>query len=292
VGENLDRQGQLRALSRNRAACARGELEFSIPSALGTALVIPAGTVCSTTGLQRFETLAEGVIEAGQTSVRIPARAQLPGEGGNVAADTVTVLTLAPTGVTAVRNPAPFTGGAEAEDDETFRARILQTYSQLPNGANAAWYRMRALDHDGVVAAHITPRVNGIGTVGVVIASEQGVPDEALLQRVRADLQSAREIAVDVTVSAPGVTNVAVAATLRPVEGASFAQAAQASEQAIAALFGGRNLGRSLYRAQIIAAALSTGLVENFTLTSPAADVAVQKTGLALLSDINLTEEA
>ena len=42
--------------------------------------------------------------------------------------------------VTACTNPAAFTGGSDEEDDETLRARVLESYQRLPNGANTAWY--------------------------------------------------------------------------------------------------------------------------------------------------------
>lgn len=290
VGENLDRQGALRALTRNGGAAAEGEIEFSIPMALGHDLIIEEGTVCCTTGLQRFVTVQTGVLPAGECSVRVAARAEQPGEAGNVAQNTITVLTLAPTGVTACTNPEPFSGGANDEEDEHFRARILQTYAELPNGANAAWYRVRAMDHDGVAAATVLPRVNGVGTVGVVIASEEGMPSQALIDEVYESLQSAREIAVDVTVRAPDVVNVSVAGTIKPAQNVSFAEASAAAEQAIRARLSGGNLGMSVYRSQLISAVMSTGKVENCTLIAPSGDLSLSETGLAVLQSVSFTE--
>ena len=290
VGENLDRQGQLRGLSRNGGACAEGEIVFAIPSALQADLTIEAGTVCCTAGLQRFITTEPGVIAAGQTECAVPAVAELPGEAGNVAEHTVTVLTLAPAGVTACTNPAAFFGGSDAEEDEHFRARILSTYANLPNGANAEWYRMRAMDHDGVASATVLPRIHGIGTVGVVIAAEEGVPSQELLDAVNESLQAAREIAVDVTVTGPEVIPVQLAGTLTPKAGVSFFAAKEAAEQAVRTLLSGGQLGKNVYVSAIVSAIMATNAVENCSLSSPAADLTLTATQLAVLQDICFEE--
>lgn len=292
VGENLDRQGELRALSRNGGFPAMGQIVFSIPMALGHDLSIPAGTVCCTAGLQRFVTIEPGAIAAGQTECAVPAMAETAGEAGNVAANTVTVLTLAPAGITACTNPAPFEGGTDAENDEHYRARILASYASLPNGANAEWYRQRALDYDGVAAATVLPRVNGVGTVGVIIAAETGVPDQALIDEVRWGLQAAREIAVDVSVSGPQVVPVQPALTLKPKAGVSFATASAAAEEAVRKTLSGGQLGKSVYRSGLIAAIMATGAVENCTVSSPAADLILDNTQLAVLTGVSIAEEA
>ena len=292
VGENLDRQGQLRALSRNGGLPAVGQLTFTIPAALEQDLRVEAGTVCCTTGLQRFVTTEPGVIPAGALSCSVQAMAEQAGQAGNVAAHTVTVLTLAPAGVPGCTNPAPFSGGMDAEDDAHYRARILSSYATLPNGANAEWYRMRAMDHDGVAAATVLPRVNGVGTVGVIIAAESGVPSQALIDAVNESLQSAREIAVDVTVSGPQVVPVHLEGTLKPKTGVSFSSAAEAAEKAVREALSGGQLGRSVYKSGLVAAIMATGSVENCTIASPAADLILDSRQLAVLQDVAFTEEA
>lgn len=92
----------------------------------------------TTAGLVRFVTTEPGTIEAGQTQVEVSAEAEQAGTAGNVAAGTVIYLNLAPAGVAGCVNPSAFTGGTEPEDDEAFRARILDSFQRLPNGANAA----------------------------------------------------------------------------------------------------------------------------------------------------------
>ena len=291
-GEYLDRHAALRGIARKDGEKAHGVLRFRVELAREDELTIPAGTVCSTAGLVRFVTLEDAVIAAGDLYADAPAQAESAGSAGNTAAGTVTVMTQAPVGVAGVTNPAAFTGGTDGETDAALRERVLGSFIRLPNGANAAFYEQRALAHAGVRAASVIPRENGIGTVSVVIAAEDGVPSEALVAEVQADIQRVREIAVDVTVRAPSVKTVAVTAALTPKAGASFDEAKAAVTGALAAYFGGEMLGRSVYRAALGNVIYGTGLVENYRLSAPASDIAGAADRLPVLGTLRLTEAA
>ena len=93
-GEYLDRHAQLRGLERRAAVAAEGSIRFETDSAAQADLTIPAGTVCMTAGLIRFETTKEVTLRAGQTQVDAPAAALEPGAAGNVAAGTIRALSL------------------------------------------------------------------------------------------------------------------------------------------------------------------------------------------------------
>lgn len=290
TGEQLDCHGALRGLSRKQSSQAVGTLRFSITEARADAVAIAAGTVCSTTGLVRFVTTQAASIPAGSLSVDVSAQAETAGAAGNAAANTVTVMVSAPAGVSACTNPAAFSGGTDTESDEAFRARVIASFVRLPNGANAAFYELRALANDGVASAQVIPRVNGIGTVGVVIASHAGVPDQALIAAVQADLDAVREIAVDVTVSAPTAAQVDVTAAIKPIDGVSFATAQAAVESAIRAYFTGERLGKPVYCAAIGGLIYGTGLVENYSLSAPTADLSASPTQLPVLGTLAITE--
>ncbi len=291
-GAYLDQHGALRGVARKAAAKAAGTLRFSIGAARTDEVLVPAGTSCLTTGLQRFVTTEAAVIAPGALYVDVRAEAEEAGAAGNVSAETVTQMASAPVGVTGCTNPSAFAGGTDEETDEDYRARVLDSFVRLPNGANSAFYEARALSHAGVAAAQVTPRVNGVGTVGVTIASYAGVPDSALVAEVQSDLDAVREIACDVTVSAPQAETVDVAAALKPAAGVSFDAAQAAADSAIRAYFTGERLGKPVYRAALGSLIYATGLVENYTLTSPAADVAVSAACLPVLGTLMLTEAA
>ena len=310
AGEYLDRHAALRGLARKAGEKAHGVLRFRMDLTREDDVSIPAGTVCSTAGLVRFVTLEDAVIAAGSLYADAPAQAESAGSAGNAAVQTVTVLTQAPVGVAGVTNPAAFSGGIsspraassavidldvssypdDGETDEALRQRVLDSFVRLPNGANAAFYEQRALSHAGVRAVSVIPRESGIGTVGVVIAADGGIPDAALVAEVQADIQKVREIAVDVTVRAPTAQVVNVTAKLKPKAGVAFATAKAAVTSAVRAYFTGALLGKRLYRAALGDVIYGTGLVENYTLSAPGSDLAGAADRLPVLGALTLTE--
>lgn len=289
-GKYLDYHGQLRGIARKSGHKAEGILRFKLDSVREDDLSVPAGTACTTAGLVRFVTTEEALIRAGTLYADAAAEAESVGTAGNVPAESVTKMTKAPAGVTGVTNPAAFAGGSGEENDESLRERILDSFIRLPNGANAAFYELRALSHPGVEAVSVIPRYQGIGTVGVVVSSAGGVPEAALLQEIQDDLDSVREIAVDVTVMPPEIESVDLAVTIWPKRGRSFDSAQAAVRTALAAWFGGGLLGKAVYRAQLGKVILDTGLVENYAITSPEADVAADAVRLPQLGTLTVTE--
>lgn len=292
AGEYLDRHAEMRGVARAPAAAAAGVLRFSVKSAGTADWAVESGTVCLTESGVRFETTARTVIPAGSLFADAPARASEPGESGNVGAGTVTLLGGCPTGVTACTNPAAFSGGQDAEDDETLRARILDSYRRLPNGANAAYYERTALSHAGVAAAKAVGRARGIGTVDVYLASPSGVPDAAVLEEVRADLAAQREIAVDVAVLPPKTAAVDVAAELFPAEGVAFEDAKAAADAAVRGLFTGALLGRPVYLAELTRRIYGADGVANCRVTAPGADLSASPDTLPVLGTLTITAPA
>lgn len=289
VGEYLDRHAALRGVERKAAAAAVGAIRFSVPEAAPVLRTIPAGTVCITAGLVRFATTEEATLAAGAVSVDVPAAALEAGESGNAAANTILTMTLPPTGISVCTNPAPFAGGADAEDDESLRTRVMETYRRLANGANAAYYQQTAMSFDEVAAANVLPRARGIGTVDVVIATPAGAPTQELLGRVEQRLQQAREIAVDVSVSGPELKPVNVSACVKAEEGRDPAYVAQAVEQAIRTWFNGTLLGKPVLRAKLGSLIYDVEGVENYTLTAPQADLDGQRAVLPVLGTLAVT---
>lgn len=290
AGVYLDHHCALRGVTRLRGQKAVGTLRFRVERALEADLPVPSGTVCTTPGLVRFVTVEEGIIPAGSLYGDVRAEAEEPGAAGNVPGQTVTWLTRAPNGVVGVTNPAAFSGGADEEDDESLRKRLLDSFVRLPNGANAAFYELRALRHPGVAAVKVLPRHRGIGTVGVVIAPQTDVDGAALVEAVQSDLNVVREIAVDVTVSQAQMAEVTVSASIMPEDGVAFETAKAAVEAAIRAYFGGNLLGKTVYRAKLGQLIYGTGMVKNYALLQPTGDLAAAETVLPTLRALHITE--
>ena len=287
-GENLDHHAQVRGLERRESTAAEGVVRFFVGAAGETERIIPEGTVCMTENLVRFETVERGVISAGEMWGDVPVRAVEGGAGGNVAPGTVTLMAVAPVGVEFCTNPAPFTGGTEQEDDESLRARILDTFRSLPNGANAAYYRQIALSDEEVAAAEVVPRPRGVGTVDVVVSARGGLPDGQLLARMQEKLDERREIAVDLRVIAPEAVPVSMAVQVAPAAGYDGAQVAQRVEEALRAHFDGSLLGKSQLLVKLGSVIYACEGVENYRITAPAADVAVGATQLPVLENLSV----
>lgn len=291
-GEYLDLHAALRGIERKGAAKAEGSIRFSVPAAAQSELSIPAGTVCMTAGLVRFETTEDAVLAAGTTYADAPARALEAGSAGNAAAGSILTMAVAPVGVAACSNPAAFSGGTDAEDDESLRARVLATFRRLANGANAAYYEQTAMAFEEVAAVTVLPRKRGTGTVDVVIATRTGVPDAALLERVEEKLEKAREIAVDVAVSAPVTQTVDVSVRVKAAENRDGAQVRGAVKQAVQGWFTGERLSGPVLRAELGRVVYAVEGVENYAVTAPAADVAAAAGTLPVLGTLTVEEMA
>lgn len=286
----LDYHGELRGLKRSAAVKAVGTLRFEVDTASARDLTVAAGTVCMTEGEVRFQTLETAVLPAGALAVETAAEAVEAGTAGNTAAGTVTVMAAMPGGIVRCTNPAAFAGGRDEEGDGSFRERILDSYRRLPNGANAAFYEETAMSHEGVAAAAAVGRARGIGTVDVCVATPAGIPPAELLEAIQTDLQTKREIAVDVQVIAPTVREVAVTAELTPAEGHTFPEILARAEAALADWFTGERLGKPVLAAELSQLLYGLEGVANCHLLAPEADWAGEATVLPRLGTVTLTE--
>ena len=289
-GELLDLHGQLRGVARREADWAEGVIRFSVDAAREAPVTVAEGTVCMTAGQLRFVTVEEGTIQAGALYTDVRARAAEAGAAGNAAAGTILIMAVAPTAVSACVNPEPFAGGRDREDDESLRARILETYARLANGANAAYYKQAALSFGQVVAAQVVPRSRGVGTVDVVVATQAGIPEEDLLEQIEDHIQAMREIAVDVQVLAPTVVTVDVSITVDPAPGTDGETAADQAEAAVRGWFTGERLGQSVRLAELTALVFSLPEVANCAVTAPTADVEVTATQLPMLGTLTIAQ--
>ena len=289
-GEYLDFHAETRGISRAQAEKAAGTLRFSITTAVGQDLEIPAGTVCMNAGGVRFQTTQGAVLEAGELTVDVPAEAMESGASGNVSPGTVVLMAVPPAGIERCTNPEAFAGGTDAESDEALRQRILDSYWRLPNGANVAYYEQTAMGYPGVAAATAVGRARGLGTVDVYVATAAGVPEEDLLEEIEADLQKKREIAVDLQVLAPEEETVNITVAIQAAQGYPFQTAQAAADAALRGYFTGALLGKPVTLAALGNLLYDLESVENYHFTAPAADVAAEVGSLPVLGTLTISE--
>ena len=289
-GEYLDYHAQLRSLERKPALPAQGTVRFTAGEAAQSDRAIPEGTVCMTAGLVRFATTQAAVLPAGELTVDVPVQALEPGTAGNVSAQTVVSMAVAPMGIASCTNPQAFAGGADGEGDEELRARILDTFRRLPNGANAAFYEQGALSFDQVAAAVVIPKPRGLGSVDVIVSTLAGTPGEELLEQLQDYFEQRREIAVDVQVKAPTPVTVNVAVQVKAKGGWDKTQVLDQVEGALEGWFDGKLLGQDVLLARLGSLIYGCDGVENYAVSAPTADLAVDADELPVLGTLSVEE--
>jgi len=289
-GTYLDNHAAMRGLARTAATKAEGLLRFSVQLAPAADLTVAAGTVCMTAAQVHFETTEDAVLTAGSLSADVPAQALEAGTSSNATAGTITILTACPAGITGCTNPAAFSGGSDAESDASLRARIVESYQRLPNGANAAYYETVAMSHTGVAAARAVGRARGIGTVDVYVATATGAPSSALLAEVQSDLAEKREIAVDVQALAPSVKSTNVTVEIACTSGVAFDAVQTAAEAAVTGYFSGKLLGKPVLLAELGSRIYAVDGVANYHILAPTADGTASNTVLPVLGTLTVTE--
>lgn len=133
-------------LERITGELATGFVKFTAPEVAVGELTIPAGTICSTEDGVEFETDNDEYIEIGEQYVYVAVTAVVEGIDSNVGANTIINTDIS--GFT-VTNEDPITNGADYEEDEEYRARLLD-FVQADNFGSLGYYENVMLTTDNV----------------------------------------------------------------------------------------------------------------------------------------------
>jgi len=265
--EYLERWATIWGINRLPAAYATGTVAF----AGANGVVIPAGT-----GVQRadgalFVTDADATIALGTATAAVTASAA--GAAGNTVAGTELILPTLVAGVDSTVIAAEISGGADAETDTALRARFLLRIRQPPHGGAAHDYEAWALEVPGVTRAWVFPEELGLGTVTVRFVRDNDVsifPDAGEVATVQAYIDARRPVTARVSVAAPVAAPLNFTLSVIPntlaVKAAVEAELADLiSREAVP--------GGTLYLSHIRASISAAAGENNYTLTSPSADV-------------------
>lgn len=200
--EQLARWAAIWSVSRKASVAAAGAVDVTGANASP----IAAGTVLVRSDGAEYVTTADAVIAAGVATLQVEAIDA--GLAGNGPAGQRLVFSSPVAGVNASATIAAggLIGGAEEEDDESLRARLLDRIRRPPHGGNADDYRRWALEVPEVTRAWVYPMQLGPGTVTVAFVMdgrEDMIPVPADVAAVAAYLEQLRPVTAAVTVIAP-----------------------------------------------------------------------------------------
>ncbi len=247
----------------------------------GASIVIPAGTLVSTSGGVTFETAVDLPIGAGDVGpATVVGVATTAGEGGNVAEGTVTQkLSPVPDPTLEVTNDEAASGGQAEQSPEDYVAQLQSVFIRARRGTLGAIEAAAAttpgvqsarafevLDSDGIETGRVVVQILGGG----------GTTNSALVSRVLARVREFRCAGVPVSGAALNPRTVTITAS-GLIVGQDFEEALVLQEAArgLVALVDDLQVGSTLRLAAILGVLEETpGLeVPNGSLTAPADDV-------------------
>lgn len=162
--EYLEAWGAFKGVYRKDATAADGFATFS-----GTAGEIPAGWGLVRSDGAKYTVSAAASIGVGGT-VQVEATANDMGAAGNCIVGTQMSLASPIPGIQSNGSvSSPFTGGADVEDNEAYRERVLEAYQESPAGGDESDYIRWAKGVAGVTRAWVARNGFGAGTVVVCV---------------------------------------------------------------------------------------------------------------------------
>jgi len=169
-------------------------------------VIIEAGTVLIRGDGIEYETDEEATIAAGSATVQVTALTA--GQTGNAVAGVALTMTSPIAGVNgnAIVAAGGLTSGADEEEDDSIRARLISRIQQPPHGGAQHDYVTWALEVPGVTRAWCYPGELGVGTVVVRFVRDDDadvIPDAAEVEAVQDYIDERRPVTADVSVVAP-----------------------------------------------------------------------------------------
>lgn len=284
-GVILDLLGENIGVARLDAAPAECTLRFTFDPVPVVGTILPAGTAASTSaggGTVMFATAADVLVPAGATEVSARAVCATPGAAGNgfVAGQIARLYGAQPAGLTVatVANTTTSSAGADVENDDHLRQRIVLAPEQFSNCGSVEAYKFFALGANaGIVDVAITSPEPGLVHIHPLMVD--GLPGAPVLAQVLAACngEMRRPLCDTVEAVAPVVVPVDLQIELTLYAGAD-ATTAQAAAYLAAAAYVQRiqaRMGVDVVPSQI-AADLDVYGVYRVNVVSPAAVVVLE----------------
>lgn len=273
TGTSLELHAEQRGLTRKPALFAAGEAEFRREHPAEEDILIPEGVLLGGQGMEslKYITCQDAVMKRGENAAVVPIRCQIAGSQGNLAANQLRVMVTPVPGIAQVNNPKPLISGRDAESDEELRTRLMDSYRFVTNGTNSAFYYNQAMRYPEVSSAKILPRVNGAGTVGIIVHG--AAIDEAFLEKMKAEIGAVKEINVNLTVEKAQEKPLGISVEIAAADGYSYEDVSVLCKEAVEHYFHRQKVGQPLYMAPLIREILSCEGIANGKIISPVDDL-------------------
>lgn len=241
--------------------------------------VIPAGTLFKRADGTTYSSETESIIAGGQALVTVVA--DVAGQQGNATAGTALNPDSPIAGINAAVTVTvgALTGGADIEDDDALRARVLARIQQTPHGGARHDYITWAKEVPGVTRAWCYPLEMGDGTVTLRFVRDNDaslIPDAAEVAVLQAYIQDRAPVGMHLFVVAPIAAPIAFSIQSTPATAAVKAAIEASLRDLIireAEPEGGNGEGKVLLTHIREAISLAAGEIDH-VLVSPSADVA------------------
>lgn len=304
-GAYLDYHGESFRIYRHPAEKATGVVSFHGDP--GTE--IPIGTIVMTASGGddppiQFETTEAGIIND-DGMVDLPVVAVEPGIVGNVPADTIVAIEESISGLSSIRNENQMTDGADVEEDERYRERVLdQRRNRALSGARKD-YRSWALEVEGVGDAVVIPEADdfGSGTTRVLITPrEGGIASQELIdavqQYIAPDGRNGGGLApIGAFVDVGTVEQVPINITFSYIEyarGASKDEAFLALEEDLQKYFSDLSSGGTVRHTRVGSIAVGTGLIRDYDgleLNGQSGNIELTRAQIATVGEVGVKGE-
>lgn len=278
----LYRHAKLKRCTRKGAVAASGFVRWDGVSGTPS---LPAGTQIQRDDQQTFTTTA--TVSAADGVLRVPVLADETGAAGNTDDGISLRLTTPVSGLSSTGAAETINGGEDTEDLETWRARVMERWYYIPQGGADSDYIIWAKEIAGITRAWTLRHYQGIGTVGVMVATSDPAspaPPEELVSAVREHILPLAPVAGG-GLFVFAATPKAIPMTIALAKDTEEIRAAVAAELDSLMLRDGSPNGK-IYVSRIgEAISIATGELAH-QLTAPVQDITMGDTELPVVGDI------
>ena len=187
----LDNLAVFKGVTRKQATQATTTLRFTLSEERETETGIPQGTRVSAAGDIYFATDAKAEIQAGSTTVDVPATCTVAGTDGNgfAAGELATIVDPIPY-VASVTNTTATEGGAEIESDEDLAERVFLAPGAYSTAGPEDGYLYHAKAYSAAIGDVVATSNQAAGTVDIVfIMADGSTPGEEMIEGLEGYLQ-------------------------------------------------------------------------------------------------------